>query len=269
MPSSCTEECNSCYSYQGAPGNNSNLTVSEGLNVTLSCAINTPRPTNSTSMVKWFKKTELTNQEDIFNSTGMTLAKSGSELSNFCTNSSDMRPIYQDIHMLVIKNFNHNDSGIYRCQIINESEDICFGPSESVNIAIDTVNEMNQIENVIVYYKRDPICAKINDSLCHHSAVTATPPQQTISSTLSTKNNTTTQNTHSTQLSPSQLNLCNGELNIQNLEFVACLGVTIPAVGLVLILVVNIICCIGICLCWRKQKRKGFLSDVIFTKTMC
>ncbi|XP_064395519.1 uncharacterized protein LOC135342654 isoform X3 [Halichondria panicea] len=63
-----------------------------------------------------------------------------------------------------------------------------------------------------------------------------------------------------------QLELCRGALNVANLGFVACLGVMVPAAGFTLILMVILICCAGICICWRKKTKRKVAQSVAQTE---
>ncbi len=216
----------------------------EDESIHLICTIYSPRLNTS---VKWFRSTELMNEEDITpvyvnTLTTATIPFSGSE--------NILNGLYEDTYTLKITNFSHSDNGSYWCQIRNELGNVCLIPSAYVNITVGINKTCPTVQ-----YERVSTCAESNDSSCYTTAI---PSQQVISSPVSISATVTSSLNALVVNTPpsSQLNLCSGKPKIQNLAFVACLGVTVPAAGFVLILALVLICCTGVCLCWRKQTRK-------------
>ncbi len=152
-----------------------------------------------------------------------------------------MNGLFEDRYQLIIRNVNSSDSGVYWCQL--SADGFCFIPSAYVNITFNTSSGYLEYN-----YQQSPVCAVDNSSSCQ---VIPTSSINTMSSTpLSVS---------TPSAKPIQLELCRGKLELTNLGFVACLGVTVPAAGFTLILMVILICCAGICICWRKKtRRKGW-----------
>ena len=248
-----TEQC--CYWYQVVPGNNSDCHVSEGGTAVLRCEVYAPRDNNnnSTATVKWYRRIESV-IEDI---TGRYENYIMSAQLAFDSPNTQINGLFQDEYMVTIGNINSSDSGIYWCQL--STDEFCFIPSAYVNITVNTSLIGNSCSSV--NYQRSPVCALNNLSSCQ---VTSTPLLQTMSPTLSLQTMSSTVKSISpvmtsfTLAAPhTQLELlCHGELNVTNLGFVACLGVTVPPAGFTLILIIILICCAGICICWRMKTRK-------------
>ncbi len=152
-----------------------------------------------------------------------------------------MNGLFEDRYQLIIRNVNSSDSGVYWCQL--SADGFCFIPSAYVNITFNTSSGYFKYN-----YQQSPVCAVDNSSSCQ---VIPTSSIQTVSST--------TLSVSTPPATPTQPELCRGKLELTNLGFVACLGVTVPAAGFTLILMVILICCAGICICWRKKtRRKGW-----------
>ena len=180
----------------------------------------------------------------------------------FDSSNSPINGLFQDRYQLIIHSINLSDSGVYWCHLSANGN--CFIPSAYVNITVNTSLNGNGCSSV--KYQQSPVCALNNPSSCQ---VTPTLSLQTISSTVTSIFPVMTSLTSST--TTTQLELCRGALNVANLGFVACLGVMVPAAGFTLILMVILICCAGICICWRKKtKRKGeWIWRSTFIKAHC
>ncbi len=253
-----TERC--CYLYQVVPGNNSDCYVSEGGSAVLKCGVYAPRDSNNNSMatLKWYRNIESV-VEDISDR-----YESSVVFTKIAFNSlnSPIDGLFQDNYKLTIGNINSSDSGVYWCHL--SAGGFCFIPSAYVNITVNTSLNGNSCSSV--NYQQSPVCALNNPSSCQ---VTPTPLLQTMSSTITSISPVMTSLTSSA--TTTQLELCRGALNVTNLGFVACLGVTVPAAGFTLILMVILICCAGICICWKKKtRRKGeWIWRSTFIKAHC
>ena len=97
-----------------------------------------------------------------------------------------------------------------------------------------------------VDYESNPVCANV--TTCDDQSTHLTPsPTADIPHTPSV-------------VAPSSANpgICMPGLDREDLGLTACLGVTIPTTGFVLILIILFICCVGIYVCQRKKtKQKG------------
>ncbi len=237
-----TERC--CYWYRTVPSNNSDCHVSHNGTAYLMCNVYAPRDNNNNS-VKWYRSVESI-VEDISNKYEV------SEMFfpvAFNSSGTQIDGLFEDRYKLIIRNINSSDSGVYWCQL--SADGFCFIPSAYVNITVNTSFTENGCSSV-----ESLVCAVDNSSSCQ---VIPTPSLPTMSPSPSNKTMSSTVtsvvSSPTYKVTPTQLILCHGEPEFQNLGFVACLGVTVPAAGFTLILMVILICCAGICICWRKKTR--------------
>ena len=200
--------------------------------VVLTCEVYAPRDSNKNSLatVKWYRRIESVVEDitDRYENSTMQI--------NFSNTS--INGLFEDRYQLIIRSINSsNNSGVYWCQL--SADRFCFIPSVYVNITVNT--SLNGSDCSEFKYHQSQVCAVDNSSSCQ---VISTSSINTMSST--------------PPVMTSQLNLCHGKLELKNLGFAACLGVTVPAAGFTLILMIILICCAGICICWRKKtRRKG------------
>ena len=201
-------------------------------------------------------------------------------LEPFALNNEES-PVYQlyhDIYELTIHNISSSDSGYYWCEI--QGNETCFDPSSFVNISVNTVNTSPQDNNCeSIDFGRDPgICAT---SVCIkstpvsvYSHTTAEPTSESsethftsIYSKTTAEPTSESSETHftSSTLKVSQTNAAmSGSAPPDLCPMISVNGIncevliyTIPSIGVLLILAVLMICCIGLCICRRKKKRKG------------
>ena len=181
----------------------------------------------------------------------------------FSSSGNLINGLFEDKYTLTIGSINSSDSGIYFCQI--SADGFCFIPSAYVNIIVNTGLNGNGCSSVT--YQRSPVCALNNPSSCQ---VIPTSSIHIMSSTPSILNmimsstplSTSPVKINTPSATPTQLELCHGKPDLNKLGFVACLGVTVPAAGFTLILMIILICCAGICICWRKKTRRKGESKV-------
>ena len=185
---------------------------------------------NSLATVKWYKRYKRI--ESVIE-----------DITDRYENSTKLTPInrlFEYRYQLIIHYVNSSNNGVYWCQL--SADRFCFIPSAyTVNTSLNgsDCSEFN--------YQQSPFCAVDNSSSCQ---VIPTSSINTMSST--------TLSVSTPPATPTQPELCRGKLELTNLGFVACLGVTVPAGGFTLILMIILICCAGICICWRKKtRRKG------------
>ena len=239
-----TDQC--CYWYQRVPGNYSDCHVSHNGTAVLRCEVYAPHDSNNNSMatLKWYRNIESVVEDisDRYENVMMTVQVA------FNDSNSPINGLFQDNYKLIIRSINSSDSGVYWCHL--SADELCFIPSAYVNITVNTSLNKNGCSSV--NYQRSPVCAVVdNSSSCQ---VTPTPSLQTMSSIVTPISPVMTSITPSA--TTTQLELCRGDLNVTNLGFAACLGVTVPAGGFTLILMIILICCAGICICWKKKTRK-------------
>ncbi len=262
-----TEQC--CYWYQRVPGNNSDCHVSHNGTAALRCEVHAPRDSNdnSTASVKWYRRIESV-VEDISDKYENSMMLSKVAFSSSGTNL--INGLFEDEYKLTIGNINFSDSGVYWCQL--SADGFCFIPSAYLNITVNTSLNGSESNCLNVNYMRSPVCALSNPSSCQ---VIPTSSVHIMSSTPSILNmimsstplSTSPVNTPSA--TPTQLELCHGKPNLNKLGFVACLGVTVPAAGFTLILMIILICCAGICICWRKKTRRKGESRLMDSERHC
>ncbi len=193
--------------------------MSEGGTAVLSCKVFAPRDSNDNSTATVKWYRRI---ESVIE-----------DITDRYENSTKLTPInglFEYRYQLIIHYVNSSNNGVYWCQL--SADGFCFIPSVYVNITVNT--SLNGFDCSEFIYQQSSVCTVDNSS-------SSTPLSV---STPSAK--------------PTQLELCRGDLNVTNLGFVACLGVTVPAAGFTLILMIILICCAGICICWRKKtRRKG------------
>ena len=260
------ERC--CYWYKQVSRNYSDCHVSYNGTAVLTCEVYAPRDSsnNSLATVKWYRN----NESVIENVTDRYENSKTSTKNEFNSSNTSMNGLFEDRYQLIIRNVNSSDSGVYWCQL--SADGFCFIPSAYLNITVNTSLNGSESNCLNVNYMRSPVCALSNPSSCQ---VIPTSSVHIMSSTPSILNmimsstplSTSPVNTPSA--TPTQLELCHGKPNLNKLGFVACLGVTVPAAGFTLILMIILICCAGICICWRKKTRRKGESRLMDSERHC
>ena len=205
--------------------------VAPGQTAYLRCEVVAPHDVNNNSVasVRWYRSTHL----NLINSKDVTeeymTQKRSAEFS--------LAPgLFRETHGLIIPNISYADDGFYWYRIITVTNESCSDPSPYVNVFVGTESNNSDPCPSISYRK----CANV--STCETQSLP-------VSSTASSP----TMNTTSLKAG-----ICMTKPNVEHPEFIACLGVTIPTAGFVLILIVLFICCAGIYVCRRKRaKQKG------------
>ena len=229
-------------------------------NAYLRCEVYTPNNVsdNLVDGVIWYRSLDLITVTDEYKPSG---------ISPFLlsANSGNLAGLFKVIYTLTIRNISSSDSGYYWCQIINNQT--CLSPSPYVNISINT--SLMTAEDMppcsYIDYMKNPVCASIYSNCSQSSSYSriASPTIHILNMTSSTAlNNMSLKKLHHTSSiavsSSPTARICMTEPNTAYPEFIACLGVTVPTAGFVLILIILFICCAGIYVCQRKRaKQKG------------
>ena len=222
------------------PGNNSECVLAQGQTASLRCVVYVPRDesNNTVGTVKWYRSIDLITSVNITNEYIIQRGASSSEPFS----SGRFAGLYKDTYILLIRNISSSDSGYYWCQII--TNETCSSPSPYVNISVSTVSTDQDALILSVDYGDNPVCANVTTCDLQSTPATVVPMA------------TTSFSSEMVSIS-SGSKICMTQPDVKQLEFVACLGVTVPTAGFVLILMISFICCAGICVYRKKKKQKG------------
>ena len=208
---------------------------------------------NPVDGVIWYRSLDLITVTDEYK-------PSGSSPSLLTATSGILAGLFRVTYTLTIRNISSSDSGYYWCQIFNNQT--CLSPSPYVNISINTssmtAEDMPPCPSV--NYMENPVCAS-NYSNCSRIISSTITHHIILSMTSSTAHNHVSlkklHHTSSIAVSSSPTaRICMTEPDTVYPEFIACLGVTVPTAGFVLILIILFICCAGIYVCRRKKEKQ-------------
>ena len=252
----------------------------------LKCEVYVPRDVNnnSVSKVRWFRSLDLVTSEDVTDEHDAPVRPASNP---FMSSYYILTGLFRDLYSLNIRNISSSDNGYYWCQII--TNETCLSSSPYVYISVSTVSTAS-FSCSFHDYESSPVCAtngtclslspSVNLSVNTVSAksfpytiheygsnsVFATTVKPSVVSTEDKSPSSTFTSLYPRSTNPSRFassqpasaGICMTELNTEYLEFVTCLGVTIPTAGFVLILIIMFICCVGIFVCRKKRaKWKG------------
>ena len=184
---------------------------------------------NSVASVRWYRSMylNLINSEDVTEE-----YKTQKQLAELPSASG----LFRDTHGLIIHNISSADDGFYWYRIITVTNESCSHPSPYVNVLVGT-ESINSDPCPSISYEK---CANVSTCETQSLPVSSTASSPTMN------------------ITSLKAGICMTKPNVEHLEFIACLGMTIPTAGFVLILIILFICCAGIYVCRRKRaKQKG------------
>ena len=161
--------------------------------------------------------------------------------------------LFRDTYTLIIRNTSSSDKGYYWYRITdNES---CSAPSPYVYVNVSVISTVST---------ENSSCPSVSYREC--ASVTICDTQSIITSSTTTLHSLHNLN-HSSLIhltssaivqasSQAKAGICMTKPDAEYPEFIACLGVTIPTAGFVLILTILFICCAGIYVCRRKKSKQ-------------
>ena len=236
------EQC--CYWYSIIPGNNSECTIAPGLTAFLKCGVYVPRDVNNNPVgrVRWYRSLNLVTSEDVTDEHDVQI--------NSASLPANSTGLFRDTYSLIIRNITSQNNGYYLCQII--TNETCLSRSPYVNISVSTASTSTESPPCPSFdYGENPVCA----TTVKASIMSTEDKSLCLTPTSLYRTSVNSAVIPSTQ--PARTGFCMTELDTRHLEFIACLGVTVPTAGFVLILIILFICCAGIYVCRRKKLRKG------------
>ena len=248
----CLEQC--CYWYDVVPGNNSDCVVAPDQIAYLRCEVHVPHDVNNNTVgrVRWYRSSDLISCKDVTDKYDAQVRLASNPFM-----SGNLAGLFKDTYTLIIRNITSSDNGYYLCQII--TNETCLSQSPYVNISVSTAStESSPCPSFD--YGSNPVCATAitcdepSEYLTLSSSSFAQPATATFnvkleSSTILTTGvkasivSTVDKSLHLTPTSlyptsvnsstipsthPASTGICMTELDTKHMEFIACLGVTVP-----------------------------------------
>ena len=248
-----------CYWYHVVPGNNSECVFEQHQKVILRGVVYDPHnmSVGLNGSVKWYRSRslDLITNEDVTDEYDVDVTYSVYPVSH-----GDLAGLFKDTYILTIQKTSSSDNGYYWYRITdNES---CSAPSPYVYVNVSVISTVST---------ENSSCPSVSYQEC--ASVTICDTQSIITSSTTTLHSLHNLN-HSSSIhltssaivqasSQAKAGICMTKPDTEYPEFIACLGVTIPTAGFVLILTILFICCAGIYVCRRKKsKQKSELKHI-------
>ena len=222
--------------------------------------------------MRWYRSFDLVTSEDVNNEHVVRIHSASHSVV-----SGNLAGLFRYTYALIIRNVSSSDNGYYWCQIVaNETH---FSSSPYVNLSVNTSStsyrDIPPCPSPASVNYENPVCATI---LNETGDLRSTTNSRIVSPTAASHYNIMSNSLSSTAFSlnfhlpsterASNQGICMTRPDVEHLEFVTCLGVTIPTAGFVLILIILLICCAGIYVCQRKKAKHEGKQKQIYLALM-